>query len=412
MLMLHRMYKWSGRLFGRSSSSTPSDDEEDGEVVSTSTGAVAKAVESKARPRRSPWPKRIRRLAWAGCLAGAVFLLARKETELRVFGPFRVLPAATTQVRASVDGILEQVYVDEGDRVEPGDRIARLSDKDLRASLEKNAAELREAQAKLRMLEAGPTQAEIEVAKAGIRSAEQLAEYAASRFERTRMLIAEGVLPKNRLEEVREMVIKTTGEVEEARARLGAVLHAVRPEQIEATRAQIERLDTERAYIETQMEMLDIRTPVRGVVGTPAAALRQLRQQMIKKGDEVVKVHDARAMQAEISISEKDIAEVGVGQPVELMLRAHPGLSLRGKVNAISVAAVATTDADPPLFALGGPVQKAGTLLVRTQLEGSPDGLRPDMTGQARIHCGRRTLAGLAAWRVARVLNTEFWSWL
>jgi membrane fusion protein, multidrug efflux system len=208
------------------------------------------------------------------------------------------------------------------------------------------------------------------------------------------------------------MVVTTSGEVAEARARMSAVLNTVRPEQIEAIRAQIERLETERDHIASQMEMLEVTTAVGGIVGTPSMELKQLRRQMVKRGDKIAIVHDARAMQAEIAVSERDIAEVGVGQPVELMVRAYPGVSLRGTVTAISAAAVAGSDSDPPLFALGAPTQKTGALMVRTQLEKSPLLLKPDMTGQARIACGRRTLAGLAAWRVARVFNTEFWSWL
>ena len=356
-----RLQQWFGRLFGRSSKSVASDDDED-EATAGTTSSGTKQVEGRRQEtsRSLPWRKWSRRLVWTGALAGLAVFVGQRDAELRVFGPFRALPAASTEVRASVDGIVEQVYVEEGDRVEPGDRIARLSDKDLRATLDQNTAELREAQAKLRMLEAGPTPQEIGVAKAGVQSAEEIAKYAGERFERTKWLISEGVLAKNKLDDVREMVVTTSGAVKEAEARLSAVLHAVRPEQIEAIRAQIERLETERNYVAAQMEMLEVTTPVGGIVGTPSLLLKQLRRQMVKKGDQIAKVHDARAMQAEISVPEKDIAEVGVGQSVDLMVRAYPGVALHGKVTAISVAAVAGNNSDAALFAMGAPSQKAG----------------------------------------------------
>ncbi len=316
-------------------------------------------------------------------------------------------------MRASVEGIIDQVYVDEGDQVKAGGRIARLSDRDLRSALDRNTAEIREAQAKLRMLEAGPSTHEVGVAQAAVRSAQEMAIYAQQRYDRTKSLIEERVLARNKLDEMREMVVTTTGNLEEARARLNAVLNSVRPEQIEATRAQIERLETERAYIDAQMDMLEILTPVAGIVGTPSLQLRDLRRQLIKKGDVVARVLDARAMTAEISIPEREIAAVKVGQPVELMVHAYPGVPVRATVVAISVAAVSElTGSQLALPWASSSSQKPGTLLVRAELDQNPLVLSPGMTGQAKISCGRRTLAALLTWRAARVLNTEFWSWL
>jgi multidrug resistance efflux pump len=262
------------------------------------------------------------------------------------------------------------------------------------------------------MLQAGPSVQEIGVAQAAVQTAEQMAGYAESRFNLTKSLVEQGVLAKNKIEEIREMVLSANGALVEARARLAAVRSTVRPEQIEATLAQIERLESERSHTQAQIVMLSISTPVSGIVGTPSLQLKQLRRQFVKKGDPIAKVHDPRTTMAEISIPEKDIGEVRVGQPVDLMVRAYPGVVLHGRVTAISAAAVAGTNEQPLLPLGGGSSSKSGTLLVRTQLEDSPLPLKPDMTGQARISCGRRTLAGLLAWRAARVLNTEFWSWL
>lgn len=406
-----RLRDWVRRLFGSKSRSTSSDDDESGEAESSSVQVrEERRSDSKSRIR---WGKRLRRLAWVTALAGGAFYLAGRQADHRVFGSFRAQPSKSTEVRASVEGIIDQVYVDEGDQVKAGGRIARLSDRDLRSALDRNTAEIREAQAKLRMLEAGPSTHEVGVAQAAVRSAQEMAIYAQQRYDRTKSLIEERVLARNKLDEMREMVVTTTGNLEEARARLNAVLNSVRPEQIEATRAQIERLETERAYIDAQMDMLEILTPVAGIVGTPSLQLRDLRRQLIKKGDVVARVLDARAMTAEISIPEREIAAVKVGQPVELMVHAYPGVPVRATVVAISVAAVSElAGSQLALPWASSSSQKPGTLLVRAELDQNPLVLSPGMTGQAKISCGRRTLAALLTWRAARVLNTEFWSWL
>ncbi|HTL56630.1 MAG TPA: biotin/lipoyl-binding protein [Candidatus Limnocylindrales bacterium] len=90
--------------------------------------------------------------------------------ELRVKGPFRC-PAGALRRRAL--GCrryhLEQIVVDEGQTVQKDDLIAQLMDRDVRAELQKTKAAIQEAQAKLKLLVAGPRQAEIQQAGGGQR---------------------------------------------------------------------------------------------------------------------------------------------------------------------------------------------------------------------------------------------------
>ena len=92
-------------------------------------------------------------LALLAPLAAVLYL---GHMELRVSGEFRILPAQNNDVRAEVEAIVEEIYVEEGTTVNKGDPIARLSDRDYRAELGKLRAEIDEKQANLRMLRAGP----------------------------------------------------------------------------------------------------------------------------------------------------------------------------------------------------------------------------------------------------------------
>src|SRR4030095_15926429 len=83
----------------------------------------------------------------------AVLFLGRME--LKVSGEFKVLPIHNSDVRAEVEGIIDEIYVEEGDVVNKGIMIARLSDREPQADLRKITAEIDEKQAKLKMLKAG-----------------------------------------------------------------------------------------------------------------------------------------------------------------------------------------------------------------------------------------------------------------
>lgn len=97
--------------------------------------------------------------------------------------------------------------------------------------------------------------------------------------------------------------------------------------------------------------------------------------------------------------SEKEIGEVTPGQQVILKARAHPELSFSGTVQAVSPRA-AESD---------GPERKV--FRVKVMMDQPTDLLKPEMTGNAKILCGKRTIFHLLTRRIARYVRVEFWSW-
>ena len=52
-----------------------------------------------------------------------------------------------------------------------------------------------------------------------------------------------------------------------------------------------------------------------------------------------------------------------------------------------------------------------GTVLVTTQIDNRSLLLKPEMTGNAKILCGRHRIIDLVLRRLARTFEVEFWSW-
>jgi hypothetical protein len=50
-------------------------------------------------------------------------------------------------------------------------------------------------------------------------------------------------------------------------------------------------------------------------------------------------------------------------------------------------------------------------LIVLTELDNRSMLLKPEMTGNAKVFCGPRTLIDLVTRRIARYFRVEFWSW-
>src|SRR5262249_42402213 len=98
---------------------------------------------------------------WALALAGLAAGLRLIEIEDRAGGEFQVRSATRVELRAPAAGFLREVYCDEGDRVSPGAAVARLEVPDLASRLAQKKAEVREGEARLRLLEAGPRYEEV-----------------------------------------------------------------------------------------------------------------------------------------------------------------------------------------------------------------------------------------------------------
>jgi putative peptide zinc metalloprotease protein len=344
--------------------------------------------------RMKKWAKAIIR---AGVLVGAVCALFLVRTDLRVSGPFYVLPLHNCDVRAEVDGIIQHIQVEEGQQVKTGDVIAQLSDRDLRAELRKTSAQIEETQARLRLLQAGTRAEELELARTLLKKAEERVDYARVNLEMDEKLSQQQLISQRELQLTKELSAVRGKEVQEAGDRLKLLQAGSRPEEIEAAAAELNRLKGHCAYVEQQLELLQVHTPVDGIVTTPR--VREKIGQAVRKGDLIAEVHEMRRLTIEINVPEKEIADVHVGQRIVLKARAYPLQHFDARVSAIAPAAI---EPEPRLERM---------VRVRTEIENPGLLLKPEMSGRAKIYCGERRLIDIVGRRLVRFFKVEFWSW-
>ncbi len=366
----------------------------------------------RRKKKRRAWMRCILLTALAGVTVAAVFLV---ELELRIVGAFSVLPRQNADVRSAIAGIIEGIYVDEGDEVKAGDLIARLSDFDLLAALRQTEAQINEARAKLKMLETGPTEDEIEVAKDAVSRAEEKVKYSQARLIRDKGLFEQNLLAQATFEVTEEMAVVAEKDLSEARGKLKILLGGSRPEEIDAEKATLYGLEAQRKYLEQQVQLLKIVSPAAGIVATPSRQLREMKSQLVNKGDLIAKVYDVKTVIAEMIIPEKEIADIKVGQEVALKARSYPDVTFHGRVTAIATAAQGA--ASSGIGQTTGPTiptpisTSTKTILVTTEIDNSSLLLKAQMTGQAKIYCGQRRIIDLVMRRLSRTVKVEFWSW-
>jgi hypothetical protein len=172
--------------------------------------------------------------------------------------------------------------------------------------------------------------------------------------------------------------------------------------------------------LEEQVQLMRVLSPASGIVATPARQLMEMKHQLVKKGDLIAKVFELKTITAEMVVSERDIADVKVGQEIILKARAYPEMTFQGKVTAIAIAAQANLSSSSTALSqlqgsTPGTVPRSAvaqkTVTITSEIDNSSLLLKPEMTGQAKISCGKRRLLDLVTRRIARTIKVEFWSW-
>jgi multidrug resistance efflux pump len=389
----------------------------------------------------------------------ALIALVVIPATLTVSGEFTVLPIENADVRAEVEGTISEVYVSEGGVVQAGTPIARLSDREIRTELSETEASIRERQARHKQLQAGPRREDIALSRQRVataktrvtqaqkryaeaqglhtarragahaavdRASEQL-KFAQQTLERIRPLVDQGFLPRARLEDAQTEVSIRSKALEETRATLQMVQaddlaqytqeiamaqaesleaereHALllagsRPEDIEATQAEIANLEARRDFLLGQIDRMLIRSPHPGVITTPR--MEQKVGQHVAKGDLIAEVHERKQVMAEIAVREREIGPVRLGQTVFIKARAHPYTTFKGMVTRI---APATEASEIPAA--------SGIVRVTTVIDNAEQLLTTGMTGFAKIECGKRSLITVLGRNLFGVVSVEVWSW-
>jgi putative peptide zinc metalloprotease protein len=321
--------------------------------------------------------------------------------ELRVAGDFIILPVRNADVRAEVEGFIVDIPHDEGELVQRGDVIAHLNDRDVRAELDKLAAEIDRDTARLKMLKAGARPEEIAEMKAEAAQAGEQVNHAANMLARDKMLFDIQLLSPQEYDTSKSKLAQQQDNFTAVKSKLALLLAGARPEEIAAMEAEVNRLKAQQVYLQGQLKLLTVTSPVTGIIATHR--IREELGQHVQKGDLIAAVDELNTVVAEIAVSEKDISAVKVGQKVTLKARALPQTRFAGTVTGIAPVATPPAEKENP--------QAPRTVLVMTQLENPSLQLHPEMSGRAKIDCGGQNALQLLLRRFVRYFRVEFWSW-
>lgn len=311
-------------------------------------------------------------------------------------GKALILPLDRAEVRALVPGDVREVLVQEGQTVEAGQELLRISDVATKARVAAAEATLRRNESELAIVKNGGASNEVQLAREKLATARK--RYALAQTEADRLANAyrrKAVSPQD-YDTARGTADIRRQEVIEAEQQLRVVGDPGRDERVQALEAEVVKAQTELAYAQEQLANTALRAPIAGRV--VSEKLLFSRGAYLEVGAPVAYIENTDKLQAEIELPESTIAHVQLNARAWVKVWALPGSSFAGHITHIA------PDAEKGEY---GKIIRA-----RMIIDESSDRLKPEMTGQAKVR-SHWTLAGIAFTRaLVRFVLIEVWSWL
>jgi HlyD family secretion protein len=253
--------------------------------------------------------------------------------------------ATDVQVAAQVGGRLIELRVDEGDRVNAGDLVARLDATDAELALARAGAEREQADAQLRLLVAGAraedirqAEAQAATADADVRAVDVELAAAQADVERFESLLASNSGSRKqrddavtRRDAARERRQGATEHVRAAREGVSRLRAGARREEVEGARARVAAASAQIASLQKTIADATVIAPVSGIVTEKLADTGELLQ----PGTPVVVVTDLDHAWANVYVDEPVVPRLRLGQEATVFTDAG-GPGIAGKVSYIA----------------------------------------------------------------------------
>jgi membrane fusion protein (multidrug efflux system) len=301
-----------------------------------------------------------------------------------------------TTMASKVAGFVDTIAVTDNQRVKAGDLLVKLDDRDYRAQLARAEASVAAQEAALANRDAAHRLQTAVVDQANAEIAAATAEATRSQYDldRYRTLSAERYASLQRFEQADADYKKAAAVEHKMQAALRASRHQL--DVIDTERRQIEaalaQAKAERDLAGLNLSYTEIRSPIDGVIGNRSARVGAYAT----VGTQLLSIVPAHGLWVDANFKESQLAQMSVGQTVEITADVMPGRTFHGRIESLAPATGAQFSVIPPENATGNFTKIVQRVPVRIVLEGGAGELgtlRPGLSVVARVDERERAAA-------------------
>ncbi|MDK2919254.1 MAG: rane fusion protein YbhG [Candidatus Petromonas sp.] len=276
----------------------------------------------------------------AGFLAGCTLHVASPEVYTGT------VEAEETDVSTEIGGKLTKVFVEEGQKIKIGDRIAKVDTTDLEIKLAKAKAALKIKQANLQEILDGARGEEIKNARANLDKIEVLLEgsrknydYRLENYNKIKKLYEDSAASKQQLEDAETLLDAANTEIKSLekqhdalKAQLDMLLNGATDEKIKMAKANVEMAEAEVKYLENQISKGNLISFVDGVIQN----VNYNEGEIVSPGGNIATVVNLKDLWVKIYIPEKKLHKIALNKKMKLYTDFLKDKSISGKVVYIS----------------------------------------------------------------------------
>lgn len=231
-----------------------------------------------------------------------------------------------------VSGKIAAVNFEEGDRVQPGQVVAKLEETPYQDELNLALAQQQQATAFLSKLEAGNRPQEIAQAEALVRERQATVNNLDIEYRRLKNLLASGAVPRQRFDNIDASLAEAKARLVTANEGLKLAREGFRKEDVEAARADLQAAKARVASARTRLGDTDSKAPDTGVILTrveePGA--------IVGAGQTVMTLSLDTPVWVRAYVEESDLGRVYPGMKAKVFTDSRPDQPYSGHVGYIS----------------------------------------------------------------------------
>ena len=230
-----------------------------------------------------------------------------------------------------VPGRIDQVAVEEGEKVERGALLATLDTASVEARIGEADAAVIQARAQLAKLRSGNRPQDIAQARARVAAAEAAAHNAQADFDRRQALVEPGAISRDQWAQTVADRDRAAAQLAEARQAFSLAQAGARQEDIAAAEAQLRAAEASRRGVRTDLGDTRLVAKSAGTVITRAREPGAI----VQPGETVLTLSLDRPLRVRAYVAEPDLSRVAPGMKVTVTADGNP-TTYQGTIGYIS----------------------------------------------------------------------------